>query len=42
MPDKTWFSIGFGKDMYETDMIAWFTDSKLELYDSYDMYSFNH
>lgn len=23
-------------------MIAWFTDSKLELYDTYDLYSFDH
>ena len=23
MPDQTWFSIGFGKDMFDVDMIAW-------------------
>ena len=42
IPDKTWFAIGFGKDMFETDMIGWFSDARFELYDTYDMYSFDH
>ena len=23
VPDNSWFSIGFGQDMYDTDMILW-------------------
>jgi hypothetical protein len=26
MPDKQWFSIGFGRDMTDVDMITWFSD----------------
>ena len=26
MPDQMWFSIGFGNDMWDTDMIGWHAD----------------
>ncbi len=28
MPDRNWFSIGFGSDMTDTDMIAWHADGE--------------
>ena len=28
MPDKMWFSIGFGTSMKNTDMIAWHADGQ--------------
>ncbi len=28
MPDRHWFSIGFGSDMTDTDMIAWHADGE--------------
>ena len=28
MPDQMWFSVGFGKDMWDTDMIGWHADGK--------------
>lgn len=27
MPDNAYFSIGFGHNMYNTDMLAWFSDN---------------
>ena len=26
MPDQMWFSVGFGNDMWDTDMIGWHAD----------------
>ena len=28
MPDKMWFSIGFGSSMTDVDMISWFVDGE--------------
>ena len=27
VPDNSWFSIGFGKSMENTDMMTWFVDN---------------
>jgi len=35
MPNNSWFSIGFGATMKNTDMIAWFADNKVGLTKDY-------
>ena len=32
MPDNMWFSLGFGTDMFDTDMIAWHAKGKSNSY----------
>lgn len=40
VPDNSWFSIGFGKSMKNTDMISWFVDN--ETGRTVDYWSTNH